>query len=1337
MANIAGYETIRSLPSAGTKSLALARRTGARSGARTASFVIHSLSGGDEWETHQSAAAARDFIDAAEVQKRAAEASKHHWVAVHEIDASAGAFVTDYYDKSVEWLVSRHIALTNADLHRLVDSTLAGLAALEECCNRGHGNLKPSNILFTAAKRVARARVALADPAPGRRLKGDARRGDLRALGAMVFELITHEPYQELDHYPLRSGQFNGKIDRNAEKWVQLCNELLNPSGEADLGAVRAKVAKLAPPKKVLPWSLAALLAVGLGVGIIMLATYRKPVTVDEARKNWDTLVSEYENWFDDFSHGFKTEPSSLAALVPQVNDPALTKIDALMKKEIGNRLFPSRMAGSETQLSTRKLRELIEGDHIQGKKAHKVQDALEEIAAVREQLKKLAFRAELEALVKVANGHPLEDATELLKDSLAPERSEDRKHTELTQFLKLALGKRQALRQWRERIEGLDAALKKIPAGARTYPPVNDFLAYAKTKVSEVKILDDPPGPIDEIMKLAGEMGAFAEADWGIIDRETLAKHPVSQKTLDSTGEFAVWFAEAKNSALPREMKEKLVVLKKEIGEVLSKAPGGLVTLEEEKVAAGTIAAYRAKHGQLEEQLAALPASTSKNKFDGVLKSHEALRQAAMQLQGDIAGASVAAREAWQKSMTQVAFGEARLLGAWQEGYQQLLKRPPVLREQRELGQELEKRLRALEKMPALELASAPAELKGELAKLERLRRAECLEDAVKLVSSGAWQKDPSVLAKPVEKYEALRERMGRLMEPAGKLRHGLTSWNAMDHAGKIDELIDTWIFAIREAIAGDPALEAAIARSVLSEDIGWFKALAPQDRGRLLLECEAITDAADTWKLWYAWRVLATKPPAAWSDLKAELGYRQQLEAAAAKLPEAKEIKEQIAKDCEALWKATVQRAANVKQVQASLAQRQGLAPRFDLRTIPWLYYNDEFTRLAATLRPLDKGSDEPEIVRLVNQFAERMKPVSNQLPQMARDRIGALQAALIKPANAALAGEGWPGTRLSAPWKPQIKDSSVTIAWNGHQLDFVRVELNGQGYFVGATEVSIGLFADVYKDVRMKNSPAMPPLTHDRRNGLRGWKASEHSVFLNMDGVAACWEIDVELAAREFGYWGPDMTPEKIRQGPGRFTHLPTLNHPMHFVSYEEAERFAAALDCELPTESLWKEAWARQVKEIGKGQPNLRDAAWQRQRDFADGVFRRNGQQLTSSLTGSLQTDPQEKGGPAEDNAAWLAPVKTDEKTLFHHLVGNVAEYVVGEGANKDKAVVIGGSALTSAKRDPEQAMVITGIGPRRKAFSDAGFRLAFKEPIKPLAKRVAEQLDESGYVLAKL
>src|SRR5207253_10298656 len=124
-------------------------------GSKFAAKVIELVEGFGDANASRAA-----FLTAVDVQKKTAESTGSiHWAPVYERgEAERRAyFVSDYYPRSAQRLIQSRVNLNARTLHRIACAVLSGLQELRKACGRGHGNLKPSNILIDSSASLERA----------------------------------------------------------------------------------------------------------------------------------------------------------------------------------------------------------------------------------------------------------------------------------------------------------------------------------------------------------------------------------------------------------------------------------------------------------------------------------------------------------------------------------------------------------------------------------------------------------------------------------------------------------------------------------------------------------------------------------------------------------------------------------------------------------------------------------------------------------------------------------------------------------------------------------------------------------------------------------------------------------------------------------------------------------------------------------------------------------------------------------------------------------------------------------------------------------------------------
>lgn len=249
MATYGSYETVRELSSYKDRALFTGRKAGQASGEQYIIMVLSKAPTEGPVDTGgffaEAAARVEDlglarFEQSVEIQSKAAQASSR----IAKVLESGGDShhcwaVTPYFPRSVNKLIQGHVAMNEAGMYHIVHAVLEGLLAMQQACQRSHGNLHPANVLIGGSDKITEADVVLTDPAPGVGEEAVAfERSDLRVLGAMIYQLVQRKELTGSADWmilPLeKSREWTQVFGPKADGWLALCNRLLDTN--ADLG---------------------------------------------------------------------------------------------------------------------------------------------------------------------------------------------------------------------------------------------------------------------------------------------------------------------------------------------------------------------------------------------------------------------------------------------------------------------------------------------------------------------------------------------------------------------------------------------------------------------------------------------------------------------------------------------------------------------------------------------------------------------------------------------------------------------------------------------------------------------------------------------------------------------------------------------------------------------------------------------------------------------------------------------------------------------------------------------------------------------------------------------
>ncbi len=166
-------------------------------------------------------------------------------------------YVTDLYGepepflpRSLQSFIIRGGRLDGHALRNIVHNVAAGCIALQRSRGFSHGNLKSGNVFRAGKTRTLRkALLQLADAFPaapvqlasldpsyresvGELLQQTMEAQDLRAIGVLILQLVEGRLIttdREYD-YPARSSPAWERLGKDAQRWLEVCNRLLDPS---------------------------------------------------------------------------------------------------------------------------------------------------------------------------------------------------------------------------------------------------------------------------------------------------------------------------------------------------------------------------------------------------------------------------------------------------------------------------------------------------------------------------------------------------------------------------------------------------------------------------------------------------------------------------------------------------------------------------------------------------------------------------------------------------------------------------------------------------------------------------------------------------------------------------------------------------------------------------------------------------------------------------------------------------------------------------------------------------------------------------------------------------
>ncbi len=412
----------------------------------------------------------------------------------------------------------------------------------------------------------------------------------------------------------------------------------------------------------------------------------------------------------------------------------------------------------------------------------------------------------------------------------------------------------------------------------------------------------------------------------------------------------------------------------------------------------------------------------------------------------------------------------------------------------------------------------------------------------------------------------------------------------------------------------------------------------------------------------------------------------------------------------------------------------------------------------------------------VRLARRWAPR-RAAREPLKGFLREVEHAKPESDSKGADLAQAGPGSVRWAMASKAPEHLRYTWTNPQGEAFALAFRLVKPPGakKGGYLCTTEVSVGLFKAVMDyaaeahpgEVAWRNPAVRTWLTAVGKilRGPRGWHGSDK----DFDGTPDTVDLGYSSGTGRWIYVAPWYTVRDERDPEFAPQPEPTARHPMNRIPAHLALYAARLVGCRLPTPGEWTAAYTSMGRTTEGW--NLAGRAWRKQRDHArrmeeliragpsrpfsdvpcypdEGIFRPAGRKGPQEPHEVPPADPDR-----DDGHLWFAPVDSDAGHAFHHLVGNVAEYVCGAAAAQDALAsdrpdsraafqalsggtlhVIGASALSPEGIRPDAAYPCRP-GAEPDTFSDVGFRLAFTAPRATLSQLLLALLEtpDGGYL----
>src|SRR5262249_42997884 len=213
--------------------------------------------------------ASRDRI---ELQKQASAESQHVSPVFETGEDENGIwYATRFYPRSINKILSGRVALTRDAFEHIVRSVVQGAVDFKRICGRSHGDIQPSNVQVSKDD-LSEAEVVLSDPLPGDASASERfEKADLKAIGQLMYQLVMKRTVDfawlmlPLDATP----EWQQMFGRQAPRWLEICNRLLNPELSLDKVSLESLLVELQPSEKGKKTALAIAACVAVGLIII------------------------------------------------------------------------------------------------------------------------------------------------------------------------------------------------------------------------------------------------------------------------------------------------------------------------------------------------------------------------------------------------------------------------------------------------------------------------------------------------------------------------------------------------------------------------------------------------------------------------------------------------------------------------------------------------------------------------------------------------------------------------------------------------------------------------------------------------------------------------------------------------------------------------------------------------------------------------------------------------------------------------------------------------------------------------------------------------------------
>lgn len=1257
------------------------------------------------------------FLDRARVQKSVVASGGRYWVPVHDMGLNEqGAWVVmDCHPLSAQKLIDNGVRLKPAALHNLTNSVIKGLVELQQVRRRAHGNLRPSNVLICGGADLAEAPVMLTDPAQG---VCEPEAGDLYAVGNLIHELVLHRPFAGPGQWPVQDEEGWQRLGIAGAQWRELCRALLNPTPELrpPLVDVARSLRSLAPKQRVrMKIRKRYLLVPGAAAALVLIAMGALALAVSSARNQLDRAK---KGWVDAFAAAV-ADPDRRTRYQ---TDPDLKRVlDFLDLSRVAVPLRGGRLASNFSPLELYRLRN----------RTSAVERILQDLSPQRwRRLHELAM------MQQEYRGRGWDQPADYLDKLIAA--TQPRPWARVVDGIDHLLRVEPALKDKRADVE---SAWEQLRAHLSQLESTRDqtLNAFARSLrlsgADAVKLSDAGFEGLEKLHstdELAGRLATAARSGWpGNVDATRLAAdvrrdadltHPRPQDMELWLNRFPLYSVRRTETALAAADLRKRLNAASDAVDNANSLPDERAIVDEDRAsidaAIDRLADARFIEKEFEDGTFAGQRDRIAARIDGLPKLVHPQKPVD-----------------WIKALPALKTASQKVNSYWEQWKQSQLASAGKSADQR--GQLAAMKVRAEAMQTSLgELAkrfpAAPTDLPDAFNAAAQRRRDREIASLLRGIDPQAPQVDALKMTGASAAYEDWCATLRKLSQDFPIRKEFLSPDDRPD---------EKW--ALQDGFWNDPEIQQLVKADV--DRLSQLRGLADEPREALV---RTASESSQPELAFQAWRLLGRNElrpewPGNAGEFAAELRMRRRLDQILAKLrdPSARAGTTDVLREQgPARWRRFVEVARGEADLQSAWELRNpfSVGPAQVANLSPVARYNLWLWQSRQALAENDQAALGQALDRLVTAAGElKDRPEAASLPA----RLS--------------------GASAKEPFADQNPGDLFRVALLGVQppVEFKRVESqSGRSFYLCTTEVSVGQFAAAVEAAgAWKQAGELPwsykPSQADVRRGPRSWE------WVAQGGVARLSPPQLWLTPDDANDFAPPLRASRFNRmslaeavGGG-----PSDQHPMQQVSAQAALWFAGICECRLPTAREWLTAYETYEKKGTIEQWNLRDRTFELQRAYAsggdfvamsppqwpdDGAFRPETYALAVARNARSRNE--------NDGALFFRPVDASGGSVFHHLVGNVAEYLCDESEaferlddkRSPEAVrkfaqqfgrglsVIGGSALSAPELPVDKPLSL----PRSdQGYADVGFRLACTAPARNLAERAKWALAGQKYL----